>query len=107
MDLLRAKSFIEESKDQLMDEKEKEETTTEKSSNANEDFNETEIDTTVREIMHTQLEYNIKMVNYKNNTNLIYPYFPEFRHRKIVQVACGDYHTLFLVAGSIKSREAP
>lgn len=36
-----------------MDEKEKEETTTEKSSNANEDFNETEIDTTVREIMHT------------------------------------------------------
>lgn len=41
------------------------------------------------------------MGKYKNNTNLIFPYFPEFRHRKILQVVCGDYHTLFLVGGAL------
>jgi hypothetical protein len=41
------------------------------------------------------------MNKYKNSTNLIYPYFPEFRHRKILQVVCGDFHTLFLVGGAI------
>lgn len=59
------------------------------------------MDTTAREINHTELEYNIKMTKYKNNTNLIHPYYVEFRHRKILQVVCGDFHTLFLVGGSL------
>lgn len=45
------------------------------------------------------------MSTYKNNTNLIHPYFPEFRHRKILKVACGDFHTLFLVGGSLDQNE--
>ncbi len=47
------------------------------------------------------MEYNIKMTKYKNATNLIYPYFQQFRHRRVLQVVTGDYHTLFLVAGPL------
>lgn len=65
------------------------------------DYAESEIDTTAREINHTELEYNIKMSKYRNSTNLIFPYFPQFRHRKVLQVVCGDFHTLFLVGGSL------
>lgn len=50
------------------------------------------------------MEYNIKMNVYKNSTNLIFPYFPEFRHRKVLQVVCGDYHTLFLVGGALTNK---
>lgn len=41
------------------------------------------------------------MSKYKNSTNLVFPYFPQLRHRQVLQVACGDYHTLFLVGGSL------
>ena len=41
------------------------------------------------------------MGKYKNNTNLIHPFYPEFRHRKILQVVCGDFHALFLVGGAL------
>lgn len=51
------------------------------------------------------MEYNIKMSKYRNSTNLVHPYFPQFRHRNVVQVACGDYHTLFLVGGPIGSTD--
>jgi hypothetical protein len=51
------------------------------------------------------MEYNIKMSKYKNATNLVYPYFNEFRHRKVMQVVCGDFHTLFLVGGALDCRE--
>jgi hypothetical protein len=47
------------------------------------------------------MELNIRMNRYKNATNLVHPYFPEFRHRKILQVVCGDFHSLFLVGGAI------
>jgi len=49
------------------------------------------------------MEYNIKMAKFKNSTNLIHPYFQQLRHRNVLQVACGDYHTLFLVSGSIST----
>jgi hypothetical protein len=49
------------------------------------------------------MEYNIKMAKYKNSTNLVYPYFGELRHRQVKQVACGDYHTLFLVGGALNT----
>ena len=49
------------------------------------------------------MEYNIKMSKFKNATNLVHPYFQQFRHRNVIQIACGDYHTLFLVAGAINS----
>lgn len=45
------------------------------------------------------------MSQYKNNTNLIYPFFDEFRHRKVIQVVCGDFHTLFLIGESLSKSE--
>lgn len=45
------------------------------------------------------------MNKFKNSTNLIFPYFNEFRHRKIMQVVCGDFHTLFLVSGTLGKKE--
>ena len=60
----------------------------------------------MREINHTEMEYNIKMNKYKNNTNLIYPHYPQFRHRKILQVVCGDFHTLFLVGGPLSGESS-
>lgn len=47
------------------------------------------------------MEYNIRMTKFKNSTNLVFPYFQQLRHRQVLQVACGDYHTLFLVGGSL------
>lgn len=47
------------------------------------------------------------MVKYKNNTNLVFPYFSQFRHRQVLQVSCGDYHTLFLVSGALGGQESP
>lgn len=47
------------------------------------------------------MELNIRMNKYKNATNLVHPYFNQFRHRQVLQVACGDYHSLFLVGGPI------
>ena len=43
------------------------------------------------------------MGKFRNSTNLIFPYFPEFRHRKVLKVVCGDYHSLFLVGGSLNN----
>jgi hypothetical protein len=43
------------------------------------------------------MEYNIKMAEIKSTIQVVHPYFPQFRHRKIKQIACGDYHALFLV----------
>jgi hypothetical protein len=51
------------------------------------------------------MEYNIKMAKYKNSTNLVYPYFLQLRHRQIKKIACGDYHTLFLVGSALNSPE--
>jgi alpha-tubulin suppressor-like RCC1 family protein len=51
------------------------------------------------------MEYNIKMAKYKNSTNLVHPYFLQLRHRQVRQVACGDYHTLFLVGGALNAAE--
>jgi len=45
------------------------------------------------------------MSKYKSITNLVYPYYPEFRHRKILQVVCGEYHTLFLVGNSLEENK--
>lgn len=53
------------------------------------------------------MEYNIKMTKYKNSTNLVFPYYQQFRHRQVLQVSCGDYHTLFLVAGSLNQINSP
>lgn len=50
------------------------------------------------------MEYNIKMGKYKNSTNLVFPYFQQLRHRQVVQVVCGDYHALFLVAGALNQQ---
>jgi hypothetical protein len=47
------------------------------------------------------MEYNIKLNKYKNATNLVFPYYQQFRHRQVLQVVTGDYHTLFLVAGPL------
>lgn len=47
------------------------------------------------------MEYNIRMTKFKNNTNLVFPYYQQLRHRQVIQVACGDYHTLFLVGGAL------
>lgn len=47
------------------------------------------------------MEYNIRMTKFKNNTNLVFPYYQQLRHRQVLQVACGDYHTLFLVGGAL------
>lgn len=52
------------------------------------------------------MEYNIKMAETKNSIQVVHPYFPQFRHRKIKQVACGDYHALFLVEGSFDNAES-
>lgn len=52
------------------------------------------------------MEYNIKMGKYKNSTNLVFPYFHQLRHRQVVQVVCGDYHALFLVAGALNQQES-
>lgn len=41
------------------------------------------------------------MNKYKNATNLVHPYFQQFRHRQVLQVVTGDYHTLFLVGGPL------
>lgn len=35
----------------------------------------------------------------------MHPYFPQFRHRRITQIACGDYHALILVEGSFDNLE--
>lgn len=45
------------------------------------------------------------MQKYKNRSNLIFPYFNEFRHRKVLQVVCGDFHTLFLVGSALNSNK--
>ena len=37
------------------------------------------------------------MAKYKNSTNLIHPFFPQFRHRQVHMVVAGDHHALFLV----------
>lgn len=47
------------------------------------------------------MEYNIRMTKFKNNTNLVFPYYQQLRHRQVLKVACGDYHTLFLVGGAL------
>lgn len=47
------------------------------------------------------MELNIRMNKYKNATNLVHPHFNQFRHRQVLQVACGDYHSLFLVGGPL------
>ena len=51
------------------------------------------------------MEYNIKLAEVKNCLQVVYPHFPQFRNRKIKQIACGDYHALFLVEGSFDSAE--
>jgi len=33
----------------------------------------------------------------KNSNNMLFPHYPQFRGRKIKQLACGDFHALFLV----------
>lgn len=66
-----------------------------------EEFEDSEWDTLAREIDHTEMEYNIRMTKFKNNTNLVFPYYQQLRHRQVLQVACGDYHTLFLVGGAL------
>lgn len=35
----------------------------------------------------------------------MHPYFQHFRHRRIKQVVCGDFHVLFLVEGSFDNLE--
>jgi hypothetical protein len=45
------------------------------------------------------------MNKYKNSSNLVHPYYPQFRHRIIRQVVCGDYHALFLVGAAINKEE--
>ena len=55
----------------------------------------------MREIEHTEMELNIRMNKYKNATNLVHPYYSQFRHRQVLQVTCGDYHSIFLVGGPI------
>ena len=72
-----------------------------------EEFADSEIDTVTREVDHTEMEYNIKMAKYKNSTNLVHPYFLQLRHRQVKQVACGDYHTLFLVGGALNAADRP
>jgi alpha-tubulin suppressor-like RCC1 family protein len=52
------------------------------------------------------MEYNIRMTKFKNSTNLVFPYFQQLRHRQVLQVVCGDYHTLFLVAGALGQLDA-
>jgi hypothetical protein len=94
MDFLRAKAHFE-----ALDRTE-EKPVIEKAEKPDE-FEDSETDTLAREIDHTEMEYNIKMGKYKNSTNLVYPYYHQFRHRQVVQVVCGDYHTLFLVAGAL------
>jgi len=54
----------------------------------------------LREIDYTEMEYNIKMSEVKNCIQVVHPYFQHFRHRRIKQVVCGDFHVLFLVEGS-------
>ena len=51
------------------------------------------------------MEYNIKMAKYRNSANLVHPHFPQLRHRHVIQVACGNYHSLFLVGGALGSDE--
>lgn len=63
-------------------------------------FKDSEIDSVLREIDYTELEYNIKMAETKNIIQVLHPHFPQFRHRKIKQVVCGDFHAIFLVEGS-------
>ena len=36
---------------------------------------------------------------------MIYPYYQQFRHRQVIQVACGDYHSLFLVGGPLGTHD--
>lgn len=45
------------------------------------------------------------MAKYKNATNLVHPYFMEFRHRNVVVVACGDHHALFLIGAPIDAAQ--
>lgn len=60
----------------------------------------------MREIDYTEMEYNIRMADMRNTVHVVHPYFPMFRHRRIRQVACGDYHVLFLVEGSFDNAES-
>ena len=45
------------------------------------------------------MEYNIKLGELKSNKNVLYPNYQQLKHRKIKEVVCGDYHTLFLTEG--------
>ena len=65
------------------------------------EFADSQLDTITREIDHTEMQFNIKMNKYKNSTNLVHPYYQQFRHRHVVQVVAGDFHTLFLVGGPL------
>lgn len=98
MDFLRAKAFLETQKEIEVPKEEKKD---------DEEFADSEIDTVTREVDHTEMEYNIKMAKYKNSTNLVHPYFLQLRHRQVKQVACGDYHTLFLVGGALNAADRP
>jgi hypothetical protein len=52
------------------------------------------------------MEYNIKMSEVKSFIHVVYPHFQQFKHRKISQVSCGDFHALFLVEGSFDNAES-
>ncbi len=43
------------------------------------------------------------MSEIKNCLNNVYPYFSQFKHRRVTQIVCGDFHVLFLVKGSYDS----
>ena len=43
------------------------------------------------------------MAEMKNCLNSVYPYFTQFKHRRVTQIVCGDFHVLFLVKGSYDS----
>lgn len=60
-------------------------------------FKDSEVDSVLREIDYTEMEYNIKLSETKNTIQVVHPYFHQFKHRKIKQIACGDFHALFLV----------
>ncbi len=52
------------------------------------------------------MEYNIKLTEVKNAIQVVHPFFPQFRHRRIKQIVCGDFHALILVEGSFDNADS-
>ena len=82
MDLQRAKSlmivFEGQKKKEAMEDRE-----------ADEEYIDSELDSIIREVSHTEMEYNIRVTKEKSTLNLIHPIFNVFRNRRVLNVSAG------------------